>query len=213
MPVRIRVAHLALVVEPIRPEVAAPAADGRRGPVKGAHQRQGGGPGLGGAVAVERVRLADAQRVRDLVERHPLRHVAAVLAEAYVAVDVAVGRRHGRVVLDRQGLGRLGRQGRVPRDGRVHGRGDLGVGVCLVRRGARGLPDGVRELCRREEAEGGAEEDVEQLHFRNGPFMLTRWALLWLVSSVALWRDVGTSGSSGVCIWSGIMLSKCMCQV
>lgn len=123
------VAHLRLVVQAVRPEVRAAAADGGARAVEGPQQRQGLGPVARGAVGVEGGRGADAEGVRDLVQGGALRHVAPAGPEADVAVDVAVGGGHARVVLDGDLLGGLGAQRDVARDGGVHGRGDLGVGV------------------------------------------------------------------------------------
>lgn len=160
----IRIAHLVLIVEAVRPEVAATAGDGGAVAVKGLQERQGGGPVAVGAVGVEAGGEADAEGVGDLVQGGALRHVGAVGAEADVAVGAAVGGGDARVVFDGYGLGGLGGQRRVARDGGVHGRRDLGVGVRLVRARARGLGNGVRELGRGEAAKGNAEEERGELH-------------------------------------------------
>lgn len=132
VPVRVRLGPLIVIVETIRPDVTAAAVDDRRRAVPRPQQRRGRGPVVGGAPRVEALRLPDAERVGDLVERRALVHVRPVGAEADVAVEVAVGRRHAGHVLHGDGLVRARRQPVVPGHGQVHGVLDAAVGVCLV---------------------------------------------------------------------------------
>lgn len=132
MPIRIRIVHLVLKVQPVRPKVTATTTKLCITPIKRLQQRRRCRPVIGIAIIRKRRRRAHAQCVRNLVERCPLRHVRAIRAKADIAVATAVGGRDARVVFDCEGLGGLGAQGLVPCDGGVHGGGYLGVGICLV---------------------------------------------------------------------------------
>lgn len=73
MPIAISLAPLGLIVETVRPEVSAATVNTRVGTVPGLKQRRGVGSVVGGALLVEGDRLPDAERMRDLVHRRPLR--------------------------------------------------------------------------------------------------------------------------------------------
>ena len=87
MPIRIRLAPLGIIIQPIRPNMAAPTVNHRAGTIPTPQQRQRGPPVPGCALGVERVGLPDAQGVADFVHGGALVHVGPVGAEAEVAVE------------------------------------------------------------------------------------------------------------------------------
>lgn len=132
MPICIRITHLTLKIQPIRPKMAPSTTNRRTRPIKRLKQRRGRRPIIRVTPFRETGRRADTQRMRDLVQGRPLGHVRAVGTEADIPARTPVRGRHAGVVLDRQGLCGVGLVGFVSGNGGVHCGLDLCVGVGLV---------------------------------------------------------------------------------
>lgn len=98
------------------------------------------------------------------MQRGAFCHVRPIAAKADVAITAAVGSGYARVVFDGDRFGGFGTLGFVPRDGGVHGGGDLGVGVVFIVGGAGGFCDGVGELGRGEAGGCCREEEGGEVH-------------------------------------------------
>lgn len=164
MPIGIRITHLILVIQPIRPKVVPTTGNLGITPIKRLQQRRRRRPVVRSATVFPRGRRAHAKGMRNLMQRRPFRHVGPVRPKADVAVAAAVRGRHARVVLDRDGFGRLGALGLVPCNGGVHGRGYLCVGIGLVIGGTGGFLEGVCELCGGQARGSESEEDPGKVH-------------------------------------------------
>ena len=99
MPIRITLTPLSIIIQPIRPDMPAATINLCTGPIPRLQQPRRRRPVIRRAPRGKRLCLADAQRVRHLVQRRALVHVGPVGAEADVAVEVAVGRGHAGDVL------------------------------------------------------------------------------------------------------------------
>jgi len=141
MSIRIRLTPLGLVIQPIRPKVRTPTTNLRTRTIPAPQQRQRSLPIPRLALAIKRRRLPDAQRMANLVHRSALRHVAAVRAEAQVAVVRGLGGGDAGRVVDFYDFGGVGVLG-VAEHGFLHCGFDFGVGVFLVGGGGGGLLEG-----------------------------------------------------------------------
>lgn len=194
MPIRIRITHLTLIIQPIRPKVTPPTRNRSICPIKRLQQRQRRRPIIRITMLRKRRRRAHTKRVRNLMQRRPFCHVRPVAAKADIAVAAAVGGGHACVVFDGDGFGGFGTLGVVSRDGGVHGGGYLGVGVVFVVGGAGGFCDGVGELGRGEAGGCCREEEGGKVHV----------CLRWLGCKV-FWQQVEAR--------SGQIKKKCLFKI
>jgi hypothetical protein len=163
MPIRIRLAPLVVIIQPIRPNMTAPTINLRTCPIPTPQQRQRTPPIPRRTLAIKRRRLPNAQRVRDFVHGCALVHVCAVGAEAQVAVEVGLRGGHAGRVGDADGFGG-GRVFGVARDGVLHGERDACVRVGLVGCGVGGACERPVQRCGGAAGVGGYAEEEGDAH-------------------------------------------------
>lgn len=134
MTIRIRLTPLVIVVKSVRPDVPATTVDLRTGTIPRLKQRCRSRPIVRRASSVERSRLADTKRVRDLVHRRAFRHVRSVGAKSKTSVVVGVGSGHAGHVRDVDGFADI-RIASVSCDSGFHSGLDASVCVCFIRGG------------------------------------------------------------------------------